>query len=282
MLTAQNAALNEFLFSTPILYPAAFIFGIIFGSFFNVIVYRAGQDDETWTKGASHCENCNHSLAWYDNIPLLSYLLLKGKCRYCGSKISVIHPLVELATGLVFVFSAYLALNFFLLPASPLLSYRFLSLILSIVVNSILWLILLIDLKYMLIPDQLVAALLFLALFWQYVNFSMGRTAVLHSLISSISFLMFFLILWLITKRKGMGLGDIKLIAPLTFLVGYPRSIVGVFFAFIIGGIWGIILLLVGRKKWGQVLPFGPFLIVGAWIALAWGQSIWQAYWQLI
>ncbi len=281
MLTALNAALYEVLFSPPILYPVTFIFGVIFGSFFNVIVYRAGQDEETWTKGASHCEDCGRPLSWYDNIPLLSYLFLKGKCRSCGGKISIIHPLVELATGLVFVFSAYLALNFFLLPALLPFNLVF-SLILSLAVNSIFWLIMLFDLKYMVIPDQLVAVLAVIAFLWRFLNFSFGQTQLLYSLISSVSFLIFFLILWLITKRKGMGLGDIKLIAPLTFLLGFPLSIIGVFFAFIIGGIWGIILLLAGRKKWGQVLPFGPFLIVGAWIALAWGDSIWQAYWQFI
>ncbi len=93
---------------------------------------------------------------------------------------------------------------------------------------------------------------------------------------------MFFLALYFGTKKKGFGLGDVKLILPLTLILGYPNSIIGVFFAFIIGGIWGIILLAIGKKKIGQVLPFGPFLVVGAWIAMVCGEQLWQAYWQLL
>ncbi len=279
----MNTALSALWLSPAILYPAAFIVGTIFGSFFNVIVYRTGQKDSSWIKGASHCENCGQSIAWYDNIPLISYILLGGKSRCCKSKISLIHPLVEFATGLVFMFSVYISLMAF----QPLGMRYFLPyLLLAITTNGILWLIILFDLKYMIIPDELVVVIAILSIIRHWLHSTITSTALLpsalNSLAASLIFLGLFLFLWLITKRKGIGLGDVKLIVPLTFLVGFPQSVVGVFFAFIIGGIWGIILLITGKKKFGQVLPFGPFLIAGAWLAMAWGEQLWQAYWQFI
>ncbi len=262
----------QLLITPPLLYILSFVFGTIFGSFFNVIIYRAGQEDQTWLKGRSKCEFCQHSLAWYDNIPLLSFIFLKGQCRYCQHPISRIHPAVELGTGLVFVFSTYLAWSS---PFSLVL-----SLPLFLLINSVLWLILLFDLKYMAIPNFLLITVAVLALL-NYL-FYPGRIALIPSLLMSLISLIFFIFLRFITRKKGMGLGDIYLVAPLTFLLGYPRSVVGVFFAFIIGGVWGIILILLKKKKMSQRVPFGPFLVIGTWLAMAWGDQIWQAYWQLI
>jgi prepilin signal peptidase PulO-like enzyme (type II secretory pathway) len=266
----------QLLITPPLLYILSFVFGTIFGSFFNVIVYRAGQAGPTWVKGRSQCEFCQHPLAWYDNIPLLSFIFLKGQCRYCQHPISWQHPLVELATGLVFVFSAYLALSSSL--------FLVLSLPLILLINSVLWLILLFDLQYMAIPNFLLIASAVLALINYLLN--PGLINLIPSLAASFISLIFFIFLRFITRlitgKKGMGLGDIYLVVPLTFLLGYPRAVVGVFFAFIIGGVWGIILLLLKKKKMGQRVPFGPFLVIGTWIAMAWGNQIWQAYWQLL
>ncbi len=187
----------------------------------------------------------------------------------------MIHPVYEFLTGTLFVFSGWLVTGSVFLglwsQASPLLVFIYLAL-----VNSFLWLVLLFDLKYMLIPDPLVAALSILATIKLLFFFSWS------TIIVALVIFLFFLGLYFGTKKKGFGLGDVKLILPLALILGYPVSIIGVFFAFIIGGIWGIILLISGKKKIGQVLPFGPFLVAGAWIAMVYGEQLWQAYWQLL
>jgi len=266
----------EFLLTIPSLFfGTIFIVGTFFGSFLNVILYRHGHKKESWVKGRSHCEHCNKQIAWYDNIPLLSYSLLSGKCRHCRHQISLIHPAHEFLTGALFVFSGWLVTDAVFLnvlsQVSPLLAFIYIALI-----NGLLWLVLLFDLKYMLIPNPLVAVLSILAIVKLIFFFSWP------TIIATIIIFLFFLALYFGTKKKGFGLGDVKLILPLALILGYPNSTIGVFFAFIIGGIWGIILLVTGKKKIGQVLPFGPFLVIGAWIAMVCGEQLWQAYWQLL
>ena len=266
----------DFFITTPSLFfGTIFIVGTFFGSFLNVILYRHGRKKESWFKGRSHCEYCSKPIAWYDNIPLLSYLLLGGKCRHCHHRISFIHPAHEFLTGSLFVFSGWLITESVFFDwgsqTSPLWAFIYLAL-----VNSFLWLVLLFDLKYMLIPDPLVAVLSILAIVKLLFFFSWSAVIV------ALVIFLFFLALYFGTKKKGFGLGDVKLILPLTLILGYPNSIIGVFLAFIIGGIWGIILLVTGKKKIGQVLPFGPFLVVGVWMAMVYGEQLWQAYWQLL
>ncbi len=264
------------------LYLILFLFGLIFGSFFGVIVNRMFDDKRSWRQGRSVCDHCGQTIAWYDNIPLLSFLLLGGRCRYCQQNISLSHPLTELLTGLVFILAGWLGLNSSFFTGLPLL----LAVTIATIIVATLWLLLLIDLKHFIIPDELIIILMLLAvvkilLGYKQIWLSAANNLPLNIIVSLIT-AAFFLFLWFITNKEGMGLGDVKFIAPLSFLLGYPRNIVGVFLAFIIGGIWGIILLALGKKKFGQVLPFGPFLVIGAIIAIGWGQSLWQAYWSLL
>lgn len=279
------SALQFFFFSPPLLYFTLFILGLFFGSFFNVIVLRAAQENSSWIKGRSLCDSCHKEIAWYDNIPLLSYLILKGKCRHCQEKISWDHPLTELLTGLVFVFAGFVTFN-----NNFLIDWSFsLSLVLIVIAISVLWLILLFDVRYQIIPDELVALILFLAVIKNLFLFRFSLFSVKQlvlELIVSLVLTIFFLVLRVVPDKlfgkKGLGWGDIKLAGPLALLLGFPQALVGFFCAFIIGGVWGIILLATGNKKLGQKIAFGPFLVLGSWLALVWGELIWVSYWQLL
>lgn len=258
-----------------------FLLGLCLGSFFNVVVSRSLKE-ESWVAGRSKCDHCKQQLKWFDNIPLLSFLILKGRCRFCEKRISLIHPIIELATGfgLSFISFIILGLNF---PQSPT---QWLLLSFWICVFLISWLIFLFDLAAMIIPNKLVWLMTLLGLLkimLQLTSDLISQQQLWLDLTVTFSLILFFLLLWLITGKKGFGLGDVKLALPLGLILGYPRLIVGVFLAFMIGGIWGIILIAFKRKKFGQVIPFGPFLIVGFWFSLIWGQQLWHYYWyQLI
>ncbi len=316
MLQALVPTIN-LIVSTPfVLYPTLFIFGTIFGSFFKVVVDRSAkiyeqeqeplslkdkiceqinlfckkyllrqkkQSSESWHQGRSRCDHCGQQLAWYDNIPLLSYMWLGGKCRFCRGKIGLSYPLTELLTGCVFIFSAFVVLEKGFVSFLSVLP----ALLFSLLFLSILWLIFLFDWKYLIIPDSLVLALVGLVIIKLAVSLISKRYELVWiDLLIALSLFAAFLLLrylpLLMVKKEGMGWGDVKLIAPLGFLLGYQRSLIGVFCAFIIGGVWGIILLVSRKAKVGQMVSFGPLLVLGAFIALGWGQELWQLYWSLL
>lgn len=257
-----------------------FLLGTALGSFFNVVVYRTLQDKD-WVRERSECEACGKKIAWHDNIPLLSFILLRGKCRYCGQSIGLIHPLVELLTGLGLVATAFIVQG----PALPSSLFSTLALAFWIIVFLVSWLIFLFDFKAMIIPDFLVILLTLLAaakLIYQFWAGDLSWAGLTADLFSTLALVLLFLSLWLITNKKGFGLGDVKLAAPLGLLLGLPQIIVGVFSAFIIGAVWGIILIVAGSKKFGQTIAFGPFLVIGFWLSLIWGQKLWAYYWQLL
>ena len=285
--------INSFSF----FYLILFIYGLFLGSFFKVIVDRSEekysedvsikkkktpQNNNSWVTGRSHCQSCGKNIRWYDNIPLLSYLLLGGKCRFCKIKIGLDYPLVELFTGILFVFIGFLYLS---TPAY--LNNHVFSFLFLLIFIVFLWLILLFDLKYMIIPDELVILVGSVAVIKivaeQLFN---AQSFFFNDLVVATLLLLFFLMLrylpLLILKKYGLGWGDIKLVFPLAMVLGYKLAIVGIFCAFIIGGVWGIILLITRRAKTGQMISFGPFLVLGSLIALAWGADLWQAYWQLL
>lgn len=273
------------ILSPPLLYLTLFFLGTFFGSFFYVIVLRADRDDVSWEKGRSFCESCGHFIKWFDNIPVLSYLVLKGHCRECKKKLSWSYFAVEILTGLLFIFAGYIAVNSqYFINWSPFIALPF-----SIFIISVFWLIFLFDVKYGIIPDELVILTLALAILRYVVLFfieALTFNLLLKEGIAAMLVLLIFLALreipYLLLKKKGIGWGDIKLAAPLVLLLGLPELLIGFFCAFIIGGIWGIILLLIKQTKLGNTIPFGPFLVMGSLIAIAWGQQIWLWYWQIL
>lgn len=263
------------VFLVPILF--FFILGIVFGSFLNVVIMRSIRE-ESWVAGRSHCDECNKTIAWYDNIPLLSYLLLRGKCRHCKTAIAISHPIVEGLTGVLFVWW-YVGLSlFFKLTQEP---FVVLQPLFWLAVAALLIVIFFTDIMVYLIPDKAVVALMGLVLIYQAALLWAGIMQPIDFFYSFVSMLVavgFFFSLWFFTRGKGLGFGDVKLIAPLSLLMGWPSVLVGVFSAFLVGAIVGMAFVLFGKKKMKQPIPFGPFLIIGTAIGLLWGHDIYAWY----
>ena len=240
-----------------------FIFGLCVGSFINCLVYRLHlRDTRGVLIGRSFCPRCKHQLAWYDNIPLLSFILLKARCRYCQKKISIHYPLVELGTGVLTllvlfhlrgVLSGHLAGVLFYL----LITYALIAIFVS-------------DMLYFTVPDEVV---------WSAIGISFLRilvtghwSLVIPGLLSGL----FFLALVLATKGRGMGLGDVKLAGLMGLVLGYPKIIIALYLAFLTGAVVGVILILLRKKHFGEHIPFGPFLCTATIISLFWGEIIWK------
>lgn len=259
-----------------------FFFGCLIGSFFNVVAYRVSKE-ENFVTGRSKCEQCHRQIAWYDNIPLLSFLLLKGKCRYCQAKISLVHPLFEVLTGLLF-FTWYTIFFHGQMIATFQSGYIYQALF-YLAFFALLWLIFISDLLYYLIPNVAVLALFVLYLGDLLLSFFFGNFYLNHFLLAVLMMLLFtglFFCFWYFSQGKAFGFGDVKLMIPMALILAYPRAIVGVFSAFILGAIIGIILIIFKKKNRKQLIPFGPFLVLGSFIAYFYGQQIWNWYLSLL
>lgn len=230
-----------------------FILGIFFGSFLNVLIYRLWNNQSIL--GRSFCDNCKRKLLWYDLIPLLSFILLSGKCRFCKKKISLQIPLVELVTG--FLFAAY-----FLKVQT--LDFAFL---LNVLILSGLTVIFLSDANFEIIPDKILLPLLILALFLN------SKFLLPHILIGGISFLIFFLIFYF-SKGKAFGFGDVKFAGVLGVILGFPLTFVSFYISFLTGAIVSLILVLWRKKFLGDTIPFGPFLSLGAVLSIFLGDKM--------
>jgi len=238
-----------------------FILGLTLGSFLNVVIYRLNHGFSP-LKGRSFCPKCKKKIRWYDNLPLISFILLKGRCRFCHSPISWQYPLVELTTGLVF-----LVVYFIWNLSGGNLVFLFYQLLIS----SFLVAIFVSDLRYLTIPDELIWPAVFLSLFFNWFNRSF-----LLFLVSGLGAAGIFLFLALITKGRGMGGGDVKLVFLMGLVLGWSGILISLYWAFLTGAMTGVILILLGKKHFGQHIPFGPFLASGALLALLWGDKIWQ------
>jgi leader peptidase (prepilin peptidase) / N-methyltransferase len=246
-----------------------FVLGIFIGSFLNVLADRLPRG-ESAVKGRSHCEKCKKTLRWHDLIPLLSFIFLKGKCRYCRTRLSGYYPTVELMTGALFMLTAYLVLGNF---QFSIFNFQLIvSLIYSLFIVSCLIVIFFADLKYEIIPDKIVlSATTVSVLYLVFYN----QNEILFHLFSALGACLFFLALFIGTKGKGMGFGDVKFAFLMGLILGYPSIIIGLYIAFLTGAIVGCIIVLWRRKKiFGTLIPFGPFLVTGTYIALFWGYEI--------
>lgn len=236
-------------------YFSIFVFGLIVGSFLNVLIYRLPQNLSLL--GRSFCPNCKKKISWYDNIPLLSFILLKGKCRFCHSPISLQYPIVELLTGILFV------LIFFMLPDQNIKYLTSISYYLFIISSLIV--IFFTDLKHGIIPDKITYSAIVVSIIFltsQYPNIPISYFL---SAFGAAAFLGF---LHVITRGRGMGLGDVKLAALMGLFLGFPKIVLALYAAFLTGAIVSLILILVGKKRFGQTIPFGPFLILGTILTL--------------
>lgn len=241
----------------------AFLFGTVFGSFFNVVGLRVPKK-ESIVHPPSHCTNCNRQLTALDLIPIFSYLFLRGKCRGCGVRISPIYLLTELCTGFLFAFSYYkIGFQWELGVALFFIS------LLSIIVVS--------DIAYMIIPDKV---LLFFLPFLLLFRVLSPLTPWWDSLLGAVvSFSLLFLIA--IVSKGGMGGGDIKLYFLIGLVLGTVNSLLSLFFASVIGMIAGIIVLKVKGKGRKTPVPFGPSIAVACVIVYFYGDQFINWYWNL-
>ena len=255
----------------------SFLIGLSIGSFVNVVIYR------TWNqlsplKGRSFCDHCKRQLSWHENIPVFSFLFLRGKCKTCHKKIDWTYPAVELLTGLLFLWWATLGFAFFKLSLYPL---QLIQPGFWLIVGVLLLIVFMADLIHGIIPDFASLALTILTISYRVYLVTQGAmqpSDLLISIFVATGGFLLFLTLHLATKGRGMGFGDVKFAFPMGLLLGFPRGIVGYFASFMVGGILGVFLLLFGKKRFGQTIPFGPFLVIGTLISLTYGQQIWQWY----
>ena len=238
-----------------------FVLGLIVGSFSNVCIYRIPRN-ESIIYPASHCPKCRTTIKPIDNIPLLSYILLKGRCRYCKSKISIRYPVVEFLTGFI-----YLIIYWIYGLSIQTLIY--------IILSSALIIIAFIDLNQQIIPDVIslpgIVIGFILSFFVPYIAFINSALGVV---VGGGVILIIGLGGSVIFKKEAMGGGDIKLAAMIGAFLGWRYIIISLFLGFFLGALIGIILIMTKIKKREDVIPFGPFIVLGSLLTLLWGEKI--------
>lgn len=237
------------------------------GSFLGVLIDRIPKGEQI-LKGRSHCDNCKKDIAPFDLIPVISFIFLRGKCRYCKAKLSYFYPFIELVTGGLFSLTFFHVLTLFQFP-----SYQFAVMLLYLlIVASLLLVIFFADIRHGIIPDKVV---LFLLVFCGLSLILFMRGDFLNHLFAALISFAFFFALFLITKGRGMGFGDVKFSFVLGLISGFPMFIISLYIAFLTGSIVSIILILWGKKRLsGDTIPFGPFLVLGLMITLYFGSYI--------
>ncbi|MGB0467814.1 MAG: prepilin peptidase [Pontibacterium sp.] len=272
----------------------AFIFALLIGSFLNVVIYRlpiimerewqAQFDDinetaaqetqkpETFNLAvpASACPNCGHKIRWYENLPLISYLLQGGKCNGCKTAISLRYPVVELLTASLSAYLVYLYGPNEISLAIILFTWALICLTL-------------IDYDTQLLPDAITLPLLWLGLLVNsFGMFTSLESAVAGAMLGYLSLWSVFWLFKLVTGKEGMGYGDFKLLAALGAWAGAEQLPVIILFSSLVGAVVGILLIIFKRHDSQKPIPFGPYLAVAGWIALIWGRDITQYYLQWI
>lgn len=258
-----------------------FFLGLVFGSFLNVVIYRTTHGTSPLS-GRSQCPKCRKMISWKHNIPLISFFSLRGRCANCGTKISWQYPVVEFLTGSLFVWWFLMGQSFFLLWQQP---WNYVQPVFWLTVGMILLSIFVADWRFELIPDSLTLPLFILALGYRLALVGSGQMQsgdLAAAIIAGLILTAFFYGLWHFTKGRGFGFGDVKLAPSLGLLLGFPRTLVGVFLAFAFGALAASLLIILGKKKIGQTVPFGPFLVAGTVVSLLWGQSLWSWYFGLL
>lgn len=242
----------------------AFITGITLGSFYNVCIYRIPQK-QSIASPPSHCYNCNTRLKPQDLIPILSWVTLKGKCRYCSQKISPRYPLIELLTGILFT---TIFLNFGYTFSTPY--YMFLT--------SLLLIITFIDLDHYIIPDGLLIIGSIASLIVNTLGYGITlKESLLGGLICGGGTLAVIYLIELLIKKEVMGGGDIKLFAMLGLFLGIKLGALTILLSIYVGAIYGIATIVYSKIKkieYNSMIPYGPFISVAAFIVLLYGNDI--------
>jgi leader peptidase (prepilin peptidase) / N-methyltransferase len=251
--------------------------GAAIGSFLNVLISRtvAGRD---WVRSRSTCDHCGKPLAWYDLIPIFSYIAYRGRSRCCQKQLSWQHPIVEALMGSLLVWWYVVGMAFFQLVNSPLRSFQagywlLIGIVLVVIVIS--------DWRYRLVPVVPVLLAIIISFLYRSAVFVWGPM----NLVDYATYLLVALLAWAFfailhygTGGRGMGMGDVY-IAPLYgLLLGWPRGMVALVLSFWIGAVVGIIAILIFGRTRKSTLPFAPFMVLGMVIALLYGQEIWSLW----
>ncbi len=247
-----------------------FVFGLIVGSFLNVVILRMNTGRSAMT-GRSMCDRCSRTLSWNDLIPVFSFLALRGKCRTCKGAISFQNPVIELVTGVLFVI-LYIKIPLM----AGFTAYSWLSFVFTIIIACLLIIAAVYDARHKILPDAIMYPFMLLALLGIAVKatlfsgFSPARAVVEGVLVG----LPFFLLWWL-SKGRAMGFGDVKLSLGIGWLLGTAVGFASVILSFWIGALFGLFLIgLAHTHSMKSQVPFGPFLITAALIAGVWGITI--------
>jgi len=254
-----------------LIYIIFFILGTVVGSFLNVVILRT-KTKKSIFKNRSSCPFCKKKLTWYELIPILSFLIQKGKCRNCQKKISLQYPLVEFFTGLIFVFVAAYGLDFAL--------YGFINTIFLLIFSCFLIVIFVYDLKYYLIPDKIIYPAIIITLLYDiYISLVVQDLSFLSSSIEAALIAGgFFLFIILISKGKWMGMGDFKIGILIGLFFGLPHMLIVLFLAFLSGAFVSLILLILKKKTLKSEIPFGPFLSGATFLVLFIGAGLIRWY----
>lgn len=248
---------------------ALFLFGSVFGSFLNVCIYRLPLKESIVSPG-SHCPGCGHELRWFENVPLISYAALKGKCKNCGEPISWRYPLVEFLNAALWAFAGWrFGIEPVVFPALLFISTMII--------------IFFIDLEHYIIPNIVVlpiaviglVAMTAISLTTKDPDFPVWWVFPLSGLIATV---VFFIIA--VAVPRGMGMGDVKMVGMMGFFLGRTAAL-GIFIGVLLGSLVGIGLMVAGKKGRKSRLPLGPFLAVGALVALFYGEAIMGPYLRL-
>lgn len=258
---------------TPSVAIVVFLLGSAIGSFINVLALRYVPEKKLLGRhavgGRSRCFSCQKTLKWYELIPLLSFLIQRGRCRSCSVGLSFQYPIVELFSGLILLGFALGFKNNFTWQ-----EYAFLAV--WILAAYILVLIAAIDFRLKIIPDELNIALAVLG-----VAVVAIKSAYWSHIIAALIALVFFGSVILLSKGRGMGVGDLKMAGAISLLMGWPDAMLSLVFSFVIGAAWSIGLLALGGKTLKDAVPFGPFLSAGVLITVFFGEQILGYYLQL-
>jgi leader peptidase (prepilin peptidase) / N-methyltransferase len=275
----------------------AALLGLAFGSFLNVCLSR-WPEGESVTRPRSHCRSCGRTLPWWENIPLLSWMVLRGRCRNCGVRIGVRYPLVEAAVAVPWALLVWYSnedVFAFDVPAH----LRALNIAATVCGLGFLWLLVALaalDAEHLWLPDSLtfpgiVLGIVMKVMFEQFGFHESGSPQPLHAFfiyVASAAAAAAFILLirwlyWLIRRREGLGLGDAKLMALLAAWLGLPLAMVALFLGVALGAVAAVAILAGrsnrARESWAATpLPFGTFLCIGGIITALWGQQILAAY----
>ena len=274
-MTTADLATASITDLTGILVGLSAVFGLLVGSFLNVVVHRVPAGLSVVHPGSS-CPGCGHEIAWYDNVPVLSWLILRGRCRGCTEPISIRYPLVEAATGALFA-----ATTWWLLPEHPGLVPWFLWLAAGAVALT------LIDIEHLRLPTPILVVMAIGSVPGMVLaGVVSGQWPLLRVALSALLWLFAIGAPWYLTAGRGMGFGDVKL-APILGAalgwLGWDVSIPGLGLAFLTGAVIGVLILLVRARRTPkrQPIPFGPFLLGGAALSVVAGVPLSQTYLRL-